>query len=105
MPGPAAPLLPRLAPVISALSFVHVEPGRLNQVGEAISRIDGVRAVYSVTGAIDFVVVIEVVDHDGVARVVTDGISTVPGVTNTETHIAFRTYRPDDLEAGFSIGS
>lgn len=91
--------------MISALCFVHVRPDAVNSAGEAISRIDGVRAVYSVTGAIDLVVLIEVPDHDGVARVVTDGISRVDGISGTETHIAFRTYRPEDIDAGFSIGS
>ena len=37
-------------------------------------------------------------------RVVTDGIGAIVGVISTETHIAFRTYRPDDLGAGFSLG-
>jgi len=37
--------------------------------------------------------------------VVTDGIGAVPGIVSTETHIAFRTYSREDLEAGFSIGA
>ena len=41
---------------------------------------------------------------DDVAGVVTDIIGGLEGVITTETHIAFRTYRPEDLGAGFSLG-
>jgi hypothetical protein len=51
------------------------------------------------------VALIEVVDHDRVADVVNDGIGRIEGVLSTETHIAFKTYRPQDIEAGFSIGA
>ena len=91
--------------MISALCFIQVQPGKVNSAGRTIAQITGVRQVYSVTGKIDLVAVIEVVDHDRVADVVSDGISGVDGVQSTETHIAFKTYSPDDVEAGFSIGA
>ena len=31
-------------------------------------------------------------------------LNKVPGVSQTETHIAFRTYSRHDLEAAFSLG-
>jgi DNA-binding Lrp family transcriptional regulator len=96
---------PRLRNVITALCFVDVTPEFINEAGQAIAEIDGVRAAYSVTGDIDLIALIEVSDHEEVARVVTDGISKVPGVQTTQTHISFRTYSKRDLEAGFSIGS
>jgi len=64
-----------------------------------------VRSVYSVTGKIDLVAIIEVKDHEQVAQVVADQMGKVPGITSTETHIAFRTYDKRDIEAGFSIGN
>ena len=63
------------------------------------------RSVYSVTGKIDLVAIIEVADHDQVASVVADQLGKIDGVTSTETHIAFRTYDKRDLEAGFAIGN
>jgi DNA-binding Lrp family transcriptional regulator len=42
--------------------------------------------------------------HEDVANVVADRLNKVPGVTGTETHIAFRTYSRHDLESAFSIG-
>ena len=55
--------------MISALCFVQVAPGKVNEVGQAMAEIKGVRSVYSVTGKIDMVALIEVVDHDRVADV------------------------------------
>lgn len=91
--------------MITALCFIHVDPGSINEAGQAIADIPGVRAAYSVTGDIDLIALIEVSDHEGVATVVTDGISKVPGVMATQTHISFRTYSQKDIEAGFSIGA
>jgi hypothetical protein len=36
--------------------------------------------------------------------VVADRLNKVPGVTATETHIAFRAYSRHDLESAFSLG-
>lgn len=90
--------------MVTALCFITVEPRRVNDVGAEIARIPQVRTVYSVTGQLDIVAIIEVTDVEAVATVVTDAISAIEGVSTTETHIAFRTYRPEDLEAGFSLG-
>ena len=42
--------------------------------------------------------------RDLVQAVVADRLNKVEGVTETETHIAFRTYSKHDLESAFSIG-
>ena len=91
--------------VITALCFIDVAPESINEAGQAIADLNGVRAAYSVTGDIDLIALIEVSDHSEVARVVTEGISKTPGVQTTQTHISFRTYSKQDIEAGFSIGS
>jgi DNA-binding Lrp family transcriptional regulator len=90
--------------MVTALCFIHVEPRLVNEVGSEIARVPQVRTVYSVTGQLDIVAIIEVPDVEAVAGVVTDSIGTIPGILSTETHIAFRTYRPEDLGAGFSLG-
>ncbi len=38
------------------------------------------------------------------AAVIADRLNKIPGVTSTETHIAFRAYSRIDLEAAFSLG-
>jgi DNA-binding Lrp family transcriptional regulator len=90
--------------MVTALCFITVEPDRVNDVGAKIARIPQARTVYSVTGQLDIVAIIEVSEVDDIATVVTDQISALEGIISTETHIAFRTYRPEDLGAGFSLG-
>jgi DNA-binding Lrp family transcriptional regulator len=90
--------------MITAIVFVNAEVARIPEVAEAIAGLDGVSEVYSVTGQIDLIVMVRVRRHEEVAEVVADRINKVPGVTETETHIAFRTYSRHDLEAAFSLG-
>lgn len=90
--------------MVTALCFITAEPSMVGEVGSRIAQVPQVRVVYSVTGELDFVAIVEVPDLESVPTVVTDGIGLIAGVLTTETHIAFRTYRPEDLGAGFSLG-
>ncbi len=90
--------------MITAIVFVKADVARIPEVAEAIAAVEGVSEVYSVTGQIDLISLVRVTDHDDVARVVADSINKVPGVMETETHIAFRTYSKHDLESAFSLG-
>jgi DNA-binding Lrp family transcriptional regulator len=90
--------------MVTAIVFVQAEVDQVPKVAESIAAIDGVSEVYSVTGALDLVVMVRVKDIDDVASVVTEQLNTVPGVLTTETHIAFRAYSRHDLEAAFSLG-
>lgn len=90
--------------MITAIVFVKADVARIPEVAEAIAEIDGVSEVYSVTGTIDLIALVRVRHHDDVAHVVADRLNKVPGVSETETHIAFRAYSRHDLEAAFSLG-
>jgi len=90
--------------VITAIVHVSAEVSQIPEVAQAIAAIDGVSEVYSVTGPIDLIVLVRVRTHDDIAAVVADRINKVPGVRDTETHIAFRAYSRHDLEAAFSLG-
>jgi DNA-binding Lrp family transcriptional regulator len=90
--------------MITAIVFVKADVARIPQVAETIAAVDGVSEVYSVTGQIDLIAMVRVRGHDDVARVVADEVNKVPGVLETETHIAFRTYSRHDLESAFSLG-
>jgi DNA-binding Lrp family transcriptional regulator len=90
--------------VITAIVHVSAEVSQIPEVAQAIAAIDGVSEVYSVTGPIDLIVLVRVRSHDDIATVVADKINKVPGVRDTETHIAFRAYSRHDLEAAFSLG-
>ncbi len=47
---------------------------------------------------------VRVREFDEIAQVIAGSISKVPGVLNTESHIAFRAYSRHDLEEAFAIG-
>jgi DNA-binding Lrp family transcriptional regulator len=90
--------------MITAIVFINADVARIPEVAEAVAGIEGISEVYSVTGQIDLIAMVRVRDHEAVADVVADQVNKVPGVTATETHIAFRTYSSHDLEAAFSLG-
>ena len=89
--------------MINAIVFVHADVSSIPEVAEAIAAIPGVTEVYSVTGQIDLIALVRVKHIDEVAAVVADQLNKVPGVLETETHVAFRTFSRHDLEAAFSL--
>ena len=91
--------------VITAIVFVQAEVARIPDVATAIAAIDGVTEVYSVTGDIDLIAMVRVREHDQLAAVIADRVNKVPGVVDTETHIAFRAYSTHDLESAFDLGA
>ena len=90
--------------MITAIVFVKADVARIPEVAEAIAALEGVSEVYSVTGQVDLIVMVRVRRHEDVAEVVADQLNKVPGVTATETHIAFRAYARHDLESAFALG-
>lgn len=71
---------------------------------QRLAGIEGVARVYSVSGGWDLVAIVEVVDYEAIARIVTEHISIVPGLQLTNTLTAFRTYSKQDLEQAWDIG-
>ena len=45
--------------MVTALCFITVDPSKVNEVGAEIARLPHVRAVYSVTGQLDIVAILE----------------------------------------------
>ncbi len=90
--------------MITAIVFVKADVARIPEVAEQIAALEGVSEVYSVTGQIDLIALVRVRQHEDVAAVVADQVNKVPGVLETETHIAFRAYSQHDLESAFSLG-
>ncbi len=90
--------------MITAIVFVQAEVSQIPEVAQQIADIPGVTEVYSVTGRIDLIVLVRVRDHEEIAQIISDKLNKVPGVQETETHIAFRTYSRHDLDSAFSLG-
>lgn len=88
----------------TAIVFINTQVDKVPEVAEALAAIPGVTEVYSVTGAIDLVAIVRTRSVDEIADIVTGRMNKVPGVTGTQTHLAFRAYSSHDLEAAFSLG-
>ncbi len=90
--------------VISAIVMVNAAVDQIPEVAQRIADLDGVSEVYSVAGHVDLIAVVRVRQFDDIAAVIAGQVNKVPGVIDTETHIAFRAYSRHDLEAAFSLG-
>ncbi|WP_028925681.1 Lrp/AsnC family transcriptional regulator [Pseudonocardia acaciae] len=90
--------------MITAFVMVHTVADHIPEAAQAIADLDGVDAVYSCAGDVDLIAVVKVREHEQLADVIAGGLSKVPGVLETDTHIAFRSYRSRDVEEGFAVG-
>jgi DNA-binding Lrp family transcriptional regulator len=90
--------------MVTAIVMIKADIQLIPEVAEAIAQIPAVSEVYSVTGDFDLVAMVRVRTHDELADVIPGNLNKIPGVTATQTHIAFRTYSRHDLEAAFAIG-
>ena len=90
--------------MITAIVLIRADVAGIPETGEAIAQIAQVTEVYSVTGEFDLVAMVRVRTLEEIAQVIPDQLNRVPGVTHTETHIAFSTYSRHDLEAAFALG-
>jgi DNA-binding Lrp family transcriptional regulator len=90
--------------VITAIVLIDCASDRIPEVAEALANLSGISEVYSVAGSVDLIAMVRVRDFDDIAEIIAGGISKVPGVLNTDTHIAFRAYSRHDLDETFAIG-
>ena len=90
--------------MITAIVLVQAEADTIPEAAQAIADIDGVTAVYSCAGDVDLIAMVRVAQHEDLADLVPGRIGKVPGVLNTDTHIAFRSYSKRLIEEGFSVG-
>ena len=90
--------------MLSAIVLLNTERDKTNKVAETLADVNGVSEVYSVAGRYDLAVIVRASDNDQLAKIVTEHIRAVPGITTSETLIAFRVYSRHDLERMFSIG-
>ncbi|MEH1030472.1 Lrp/AsnC family transcriptional regulator [Micromonospora profundi] len=90
--------------MITAIVLIDCATDAIPEVAETLANLPGVSEVYSVAGHVDLIAVVRVREFDQIAQVIAGSISKVPGVLNTESHIAFRAYSQHDLEQAFAIG-
>ena len=87
-----------------AIVLIQADRTAIKTLGGALADVEGVAEAYSVTGEWDFVAVIRVPRHEMLADVVTGELVKLPGVSRTQTMVAFEVFSRHDLESMFSIG-
>lgn len=90
--------------MITAIVMVRAAVDQIPEVAQAIADLEGVSEVYSVAGDVDLIALIRVRRHEDLADAIPGRLNKVPGVLETQTHIAFQAYSRHDLEATFSLG-
>ena len=91
--------------MVTAIVMVSVETDKIPELAQQIAELDGVSEVYSVAGDADLIAIVRVREFDQIAETIAGRLSKLPGVVDTDTHIAFRAYSRHDLDAAFDIGS
>jgi DNA-binding Lrp family transcriptional regulator len=90
--------------MITAFVLINAQRERIGAAAQEIMRLDGISEVYSVAGDYDLVAVARVRENEDLARLVTEDMINVKGITKTQTLISFRQYSQYDLERMFGVG-
>jgi DNA-binding Lrp family transcriptional regulator len=90
--------------VTTAVVLIEAERDALSTLGGRLADLEGVAEAWSVTGEWDFVAIVRVPRHELLADVITGELVQLPGVTRTQTMVAFEVFSKHDLEALFDVG-
>jgi DNA-binding Lrp family transcriptional regulator len=91
--------------MVTAFILIKASRQRIATAAQEILKIEGIAEVYSVAGPYDLVAVARVRQNDDLAKLVTEDLIAIEGLTSTETLIAFRQFSRFDLERMFSLGA
>jgi DNA-binding Lrp family transcriptional regulator len=90
--------------VITTIVLIRAQPALVQQAAMKLAGLEGVSAVYSVSGEWDLVAMVNVERYEQIAEVITEHFPKVPGLERTQTLTAFRAYSKKDLEQAWDIG-
>jgi DNA-binding Lrp family transcriptional regulator len=90
--------------VTHAIVLIQAERNALADLGGRLADVSGVAEAYSITGEWDFAAILRLREQDDLAHVITEQLAQLPGITKTQTLLAFEVYSRHDLEALFSVG-
>ncbi|HNS90407.1 MAG TPA: Lrp/AsnC ligand binding domain-containing protein [Deltaproteobacteria bacterium] len=90
--------------MVTAIILLNVARERVNEIAEKLADMPGMSEIFSVSGRFDLIAIARVGSTDDLADLVTNKMLKVPGITGSETMLAFRAYSRHDLEGMFSVG-
>lgn len=88
----------------TAIVLIKSQTDQVSALAQRIVEQPGVQDVYSVAGQYDLVAVVVASDNDSLAEVISDKIRKLPGIVDSMTLIAFRTFSQRQIDAGFALG-
>jgi DNA-binding Lrp family transcriptional regulator len=91
--------------MVTAFVLINAQRDRIAPAAQEILALPGVTEVYSIAGDWDLAAVARVRHNEDLARLVTEDLIRVAGITRTTTLIAFRQYSRHDLERMFGLGT
>ena len=89
--------------MVTAVVLIKAQTDKVSALAEQMVELEGVTEVFSVAGQYDLVALVRVRENEDLARVISDRMRKLPGITSSETLIAFKVYSKKDLEAAFSL--
>ena len=90
--------------MVTAIILINVAQGKVPEIIEQLIGVTGVAEAYSVAGSYDIVAIVRVRQHEELAALVATHLQRIPGISATNTLIAFRAYSQRDLAAMWEIG-
>jgi DNA-binding Lrp family transcriptional regulator len=87
-----------------AIVLIQAERAALAELGGQLADVPGVGEVYSITGEWDYAAILRLREQDELAHVITGRLAQLPGITKTQTLVAFEVYSRHDLDALFDLG-
>ncbi|GAA2036123.1 Lrp/AsnC ligand binding domain-containing protein [Yaniella flava] len=90
--------------MVTAFVMIKTDTNRIPEIANDLADKEGITQVYSVTGHWDLIAMVRVREFDQLEDVISDRLSKVSGIRDTETLLAFRAYSQHDLEEGFALG-
>ena len=79
---------------LTAFILINVDPKKLQQVREALSKIDDVYEIYDVTGSYYIIAKVRTEDQKKLAKII-DEVGMIDGIISTETAVVLRSIKED----------
>jgi DNA-binding Lrp family transcriptional regulator len=90
--------------MVTAVVLIKAETDKVPELAQKMAELDGVSEVFSVAGQYDLVALVRVRENEELARVISEQMRKLPGITSSETLISFKVYSRKDIEAAFQLG-
>ena len=90
--------------MVTALVLIKAATDKVPELAQTMAELEGVTEVFSVAGQYDLVALVRVRENEDLAKVISEKMRKLSGITSSETLIAFKVYSRKDIEAAFQLG-